>query len=169
MASGNYTGERLADQNPRKYREIIRLLSEGISINRICKSTKSTHGTIEAIQRIEAQTITERKRSLANVAARVARSAIHQIEDNLANRKYQATHLPIVFGVATDKLLLLSDQATETIHHSVTVEGNIFHAFAQFHADAKRIINARTLPDAYHPQLPQDASNVSSKNEQKNP
>jgi hypothetical protein len=143
--AGNYTGELLLDQNPRKYREIIRLLAEGMSVNRICKVTKSTHATIENIQRIESQSISERKRSLASVASRVAQSAINQIEDNLAKGKYQPSHLPIVFGVACDKLLLLTDQATENVHHSVHVQGNIFHAFNQFHADAQKIIQARTI------------------------
>jgi hypothetical protein len=53
---GKYTGERVADQNPRKYRAIVRLLSEGKSVNSIQKQTKTAHATIEAISRIEAPT-----------------------------------------------------------------------------------------------------------------
>jgi hypothetical protein len=148
---GKHTGERLADQNPRKYRTIIRLLSEGKSVNSICKSTKTNHGTIEAIQRKEAQTIAERKRYFASIFARIAQSAAEQIEDNLARGKYPATALIPVYGCSIDKLLRLSDQATNNVNLNVNFQGNIFHAFQRYHEETMKLIEARKAAKAQQP------------------
>jgi hypothetical protein len=151
---GKYTGELLAEQNPRKYREIVRLLAEGKSDNQIAITTRSHHRTIDAIKRNEARTIADKKRSLSAIAARIAQSSAEQIEDQLAQGKFKGSALIPVFGVAVDKLLLLSGEPTEHLRHDVNITGNIFHAFAQFHADAQRIIAARELPPERAPDTP---------------
>ena len=105
---GNYTGERLARERPRIYREVMRLLSEGTSARKICRTCHVTRETARAVERREAESINARKQELAASAARVAQASIEQIEDDLAAGKIKGTLLVPVFGVCVDKLQALS-------------------------------------------------------------
>jgi hypothetical protein len=140
---GNYTGERLARERPKIYRRIVSLLALGKGTRAIMRECSVHNGTIAAVKRNEAVAIATRKQSLANISARVAQTAIEQIEDNLAHNKYSPQSLVPVFGVAVDKLLLLSGDPQLTIQHNHEVTGNIFHAFAKFHSDAIQILQQR--------------------------
>jgi hypothetical protein len=159
--TGQYTGERLMRERPRAYREILRRLANGESQRRICRDLHVHAGTIRNLRVLEAQTIAIRKQSLSAIAARIAQSSAEQIEDQLAAGKFKGSQLIPVFGVAVDKLLLLAGEPTEHLRTDVNITGNIFHAFAQFHADAQRIISTRSLPyppDPATPDAPPDAA-----------
>src|SRR5438552_9890680 len=84
---GNYTGERLLRERPRVYREVMRLLSEGISARKICRACRVTRETVRAVEAREAKSISARKQEIAASAARVAQASIEQIEDAVAARK----------------------------------------------------------------------------------
>jgi transcriptional regulator with XRE-family HTH domain len=131
---GNYTGERLARERPRVYRQVMRLLSEGISARKICGACHVTRETVRAVERREAESISARKQELAATAARVAQAAIEQIEDDLAVGKIKGVQLVPVFGVAVDKLQALSGDPALTIslnrdHHHL--DHRRIHEFVQ--------------------------------------
>jgi hypothetical protein len=105
---GNYTGARLARERPRIYREVMRLLSEGTSARKICRTCHVTRETVRAVERREAESISARKQELAVIAARVAQASIEQIEDDVAAGKIKGAQLVPVFGVCVDKLQALS-------------------------------------------------------------
>jgi hypothetical protein len=126
---GNYTGERLARERPRIYREVMRLLSEGTSARKICRTCHVTRETARAVERREAESINARKQELAASAARGAQASIEQIEDDVAAGKIKGAQLVPVFGVCVDKLQALSgdpalritlDHAHQHIHAHIT-------------------------------------------------
>jgi hypothetical protein len=49
-----YTGERLLRERPKIYRQVVRLLGEGWSANKICKWCHVTRETVRAVERREA-------------------------------------------------------------------------------------------------------------------
>ena len=57
-AQPRYTGERLLRERPKVYRQVVRLLSEGWSANKICKLCHVTRETVRAVERREAVDIT---------------------------------------------------------------------------------------------------------------
>ena len=115
---GNYTGQRLARDRPRIYREVMRLLSEGNSVRKICRACHVTRETVRAVERREALPISTRKQELAVIAARVAQTSIEQIEDQVAGGKIKGVGLVPVFGVCVDKLQSLSGDPLLRIEHS---------------------------------------------------
>ena len=128
---GNYTGERLARERPHVYRGVMRLLSEGTSARRICRTCHVTRETVRAVERREAESISARKQELAASAARVAQASIEQLEDDVAAGKIKGAQLVPVFGVCVDKLQALSgdpalrialDHSHQHIHARITEE-----------------------------------------------
>src|SRR5437762_13975625 len=71
-ARPRYTGELLLRTRPKVYRQIIRLLSEGVSANQICKLCHVTRETVRAAERREAVEISERKKSIIAILSNVA-------------------------------------------------------------------------------------------------
>lgn len=140
----NYTGERVAKLRPRAYRKAIALLAADVPINQIIRTCAMTHATVEAIRQNEAISITDRKESLAGLAHRIASGAGEQIEDALAAHKLPVQSLPVVFGVAVDKLMLLSDQPTARIKLDVEVH-DLSRDFQALHAE---IINTMKQANA---------------------
>jgi hypothetical protein len=53
-ARPRYTGERLLRERPKIYRQLVRLLGEGWSANKICKWCHVTRETVRAVERREA-------------------------------------------------------------------------------------------------------------------
>jgi hypothetical protein len=114
---GNYTGERLKALRPETYRRVVRLLAEPrehVSIREICRQCHVTDDTVKAVERREAISIAARKEALMVQAARIAKLAYDRVEDQI-----DSAPLPqavVTAGVFTDKLHLLSGQATPTIN-----------------------------------------------------
>jgi|GEM_PF-5536596 len=46
---GNYTGERLTRERPKVYRQIIELVAQGVSLNRIARQCAVSRRTIRAV------------------------------------------------------------------------------------------------------------------------
>jgi hypothetical protein len=149
-----YTGNTITGK---ERRTIILALANGQSLRAIARSSGLNFRTVRAIANAEQHQITARKIALADTAELNAKLAASRITDELASDKHIPLSLLIpAYGVNIDKFLLLHNEPTENLNVSMKIEGNIFHAFAQFHQDAQRIISARTLPNA-HPHSPQDA------------
>jgi hypothetical protein len=78
-----YTGELLLRTRPKIYRQIVRLLSEGVSANQICKLCHVTRETVRAVERREAVEISERKESIIAILSNVADSGAARMEETI--------------------------------------------------------------------------------------
>src|SRR5437763_1046617 len=103
-----YTGELLLRTRPKVYRQIIRLLSEGVSANQICKLCHVTRETARAVERREAVEISERKKSIIAILGNVAELGAARMEEKIG--KAPLRDAAIATGIATDKMLALMGQ-----------------------------------------------------------
>ena len=107
-ARPRYTGERLLRERPRVYRQLIRLLSEGVSANQICKLCHVTRETVRAVERREAVEISERKKSIIGILGNVAELGASRMEETIG--KAGLRDAAIGTGIAVDKMLALTGQ-----------------------------------------------------------
>jgi hypothetical protein len=107
-ARPKYTGERLLRERPRVYRQIIRLLSEGVSANQICKFCHVTRETVRAVERREGTEISARKKSIIAILSNVAELGAARIEETIS--KAGLRDASIGTGIAVDKMLALLGQ-----------------------------------------------------------
>jgi hypothetical protein len=103
-----YTGERLLRERPKIYRQVVRLLGEGWSANKICKLCYVTRETVRAVERREAVEISERKKTLAAMLANVAELGAERMEQTIG--KTTLRDAAIGTGIAVDKMLALTGQ-----------------------------------------------------------
>src|SRR5947209_18883797 len=78
-----YTGELLLRTRPKIYRQIVRLLSEGVSANQICKLCHVTRETVRAVERREASEISARKKSIIGILSNVAEVRAPRLEETI--------------------------------------------------------------------------------------
>src|SRR5437899_5927989 len=107
-ARPRYTGELLLRTRPKVYRQIIRLLSEGVSANQICKLCHVTRETVRAVERREAVEISERKKSIIAILSNVAELGAARMEETIG--KAGLRDAAIGTGIAVDKMLALTGQ-----------------------------------------------------------
>ena len=105
---GRYTGEILFRTRPRIYRQIIRLLSEGVSANQICKLCRVTRETVRAVERREGESISERKKSIIAILGNVAELGAGRMEETIGEASLRDA--AIGTGIAVDKMLALTGQ-----------------------------------------------------------
>jgi hypothetical protein len=103
-----YTGELLLRTRPKVYRQIIRLLSEGVSANQICKLCHVTRETVRAVEKREATEISARKKSIIGILSNVAELGASRMEETIG--KAGLRDAAIGTGVAVDKMLALTGQ-----------------------------------------------------------
>jgi len=104
-----YTGGLLLRTRPNVYRQIVRLLSEGVSANQICKLCHVTRETVRAVERREAVEISERKKSIIAILGNVAELGASRMEETIGKAKLRDA--AIGTGIAVDKMLALTGQA----------------------------------------------------------
>jgi hypothetical protein len=112
----NYTGERLLRERPRVYRKVVELLAEPreqMSIRQICRLCHVTDDTVKTVQKREAASIAARKQTLLSIALNVAQLSGERLEE-LAPAM-NAREAGVNFGIATEKALLLSGDATAIV------------------------------------------------------
>ena len=103
-----YTGERLLRERPKIYRQVVRLLGEGWSANKICKWCHVTRETVRAIERREATEISAREKSIIGILSNVAEFGASRMEETIG--KAGLRDAAIGTGVAVDKMLALTGQ-----------------------------------------------------------
>jgi hypothetical protein len=103
-----YTGELLLRTRPKVYRQIVRLLSEGVSANQICKLCHVTRETVRAVERREAAEISARKKSIVGILSNVAELGASRMEETIG--KASLRDAAIGTGIAVDKMLALTGQ-----------------------------------------------------------
>ena len=107
-ARPRYTGERLLRERPKIYRQVVRLLGEGWSANKICKLCHVTRETVRAVEKREAVEISERKRSIVGILGNVAELGAARMEETIGKAKLRDA--AIGTGIAVDKILALTGQ-----------------------------------------------------------
>jgi hypothetical protein len=107
-ARPRYTGELLVRTRPKVYRQIVRLLSEGVSANQICKLCRVTRETVRAVERREAAEISARKKSIVGILSNVAELGAARMEETIG--KASLRDAAIGTGIAVDKMLALTGQ-----------------------------------------------------------
>jgi hypothetical protein len=103
-----YTGERLLRERPKIYRQVVRLLGEGWSANKICKWCHATRETVRAVERREAESITAQKKSIIGILGNVAELGAGRMEETIG--KASLRDAAIGTGIAVDKVLALTGQ-----------------------------------------------------------
>jgi len=103
-----YTGERLLRERPKIYRQVVRLLGEGWSSNKICKWCHVTRETVRAVERREATEISARKKSIIGILGNVAELGAARMEETIGEASLRDA--TIGTGVAIDKVLALTGQ-----------------------------------------------------------
>jgi hypothetical protein len=103
-----YTGERLLRERPKIYRQVVRLLGEGWSGNKICKWCHVTRETVRAVERREAESIIARKKSIIGILGNVAELGAERMEETVG--KASLRDAAIGTGIAVDKVLALTGQ-----------------------------------------------------------
>jgi len=107
-ARPRYTGELLLRTRRKVYRQIVRLLSEGVSANQICKLCHVTRETVRAVERREAAEISARKKSIIGILCNVAELGTARMEETIG--KASLRDAAIGTGIAVDKMLALTGQ-----------------------------------------------------------
>src|SRR5947207_1804448 len=107
-ARPRYTGERLLRERPKIYRQVVRLLGEGWSANKICKWCHVTRETVRAVERREAVEISERKKSIIGILGNVAELGASRMEETIGAAGLRDA--AIGTGIAVDKMLALTGQ-----------------------------------------------------------
>jgi hypothetical protein len=107
-ARPRYTGERLLRERPKIYRQVVRLLGEGWSSNKICKWCHVTRETVRAVERREAESISQRKKSIIGILGNVAELGAGRMEETIGEASLRDA--TIGTGVAIDKILALTGQ-----------------------------------------------------------
>ena len=132
-SKGAFTGQRLARERPKVYRQVIALLAQGTSDARIAKLCRVSRNTVAAVKQAEAQTIEQRKQTILATAARVAELGFERIEEELAAGNFKGVQLVPVAGMSVDKVLALSGDPAIRIQHE---HAHVHHHnhFADFNA-----------------------------------
>jgi hypothetical protein len=110
-------------ERPKIYRQVVRLLGEGWSANKICKWCHVTRETVRAVERREAETISARKKSIIGILGNVAELGASRMEETIG--KANLRDAAIGTGIAVDKMLALTGQAP-----AVAVQLNVANAEA---------------------------------------
>ncbi len=114
-ARGEFTGERLFSQRPDIYRAVVELLGQGVGVRQIARTLRVSHNTIAAVRHREGQTVDTLKEQTIATLARFVGAASERLLEEVQSIKLES--LPVALGIAAEKLLLLSGQATQRIAH----------------------------------------------------
>jgi hypothetical protein len=107
-ARPRYTGEILLRTRPKTYQRVVQLLSENTPVIQIMRLCRVAQDTVIAVRNREAQTISERKNSLAGLMSNIAEIGGANVERKIG--KASVRDAIIGTGIAIDKYLALQGQ-----------------------------------------------------------
>jgi len=134
-----FTAERVLGTRPKTYRAIVQLLADPhAAVMHIAKRHRVSEHTVRAIRAREAQAIADRKQRLMSIFANVAEISAERMEQLAGQASLRDAGTTA--GIATDKLLALSSDASLTIRHEhlhrVSKDDLLAFAIARSKADA---------------------------------
>ncbi len=113
----NRTAERLFKNRPDTYKAIVSGLADGTTIRKLCNEHEVSPNTVMAIKKREGETLDDIKNYMAELWGTVGTTGLEALIEAIQQGKLPATSLPASNGIATEKLLLLSGQATSVVEH----------------------------------------------------
>ena len=113
-ATGEFSGERLMARRPEVYRAVVRMLAEGLSMSSIARALSVSRNTVAAVREREGYSIEQDKKELLRDFRRAARLSVERAIE-LVPHIQTAKDAAIVAAVMTDKLQLLSGEATSRV------------------------------------------------------
>ena len=126
-----FTAERVLRTRPKTYRAIVQLLADpSATVMHIAKRHRVSEHTVRAIRAREAQAIAERKQRLMSIFANVAEISGERMEELAGQANLRDAG--ITAGIATDKLLALTGDSIQNVHHlhSIDLSDDDLVAFA---------------------------------------
>lgn len=140
----NYTGLRLFEEEPRRYRLIRSMLAEQMGVRSICRAAHCDSRTVASVERREAETIPTLKKQIAGRTARVAGIAIERLETEVKTMPLNL--LAMTYGICVDKLNNLTGDPNLRIEHTINDNrGNIFDRMAELHQSLTKTIQAKVI------------------------
>jgi hypothetical protein len=124
--SGEHTGAKLATDDPERYRLVGELYSQGIGMIKIAEMLHISVNTVLAVVHREAAAAPtagaemDNQRAMSqmrHVRALAAEGAIEDLSDEPRRRKISARDKTLILAITTDKIELLSGNATARIEH----------------------------------------------------
>jgi hypothetical protein len=148
-ARPRYTGELLLRTRPKIYRQVVRLLGEGWSGNKICKWCHVTRETVRAVERRESAEISARKKSIVGILSNVAELGAGRMEETIG--KASLHDAAIGTGIAVDKMLALTGQMPSVNIANITLPSDTERAAMsalddKLDAFTKRLLEATSKP-----------------------
>ena len=146
-----FTAERVLGTRPKTYRAIVQLLADPhAAVMHIAKRHRVSEHTVRAIRAREAQAIADRKQRLMSIFANVAEISAERMEELAGQASLRDAGTTA--GIATDKLLALSSDASLTICHEhlyrVTKDDLLAFAIARSREpDHPKLIDAEIVTD----------------------
>ena len=124
---GNYTGDRLQLV---KREQIVNSLSHGESICSIARTLKVARETVRLVREQEYAEISRRKMLIRDSAARLAVDGFDRLNEEMQAGKIKGSLLMTVTGMATDKVVALSNDALQVnINHAIEPGKRLWEKF----------------------------------------
>lgn len=117
-ATGHFTAARLFLRHPDKYKAVVSLVAERVSIRSIARALKISPNTIDAVCAREGVSIDAVRGAVVNEYKFLERLGIDRLVENINSIKLEA--LPMLLGIVRDKINALEGTPTTIIGHVVT-------------------------------------------------
>lgn len=144
--------------------QVVEAIARGQSIRQIAAAHHISPETIIALKSAEFERVETRKSILCAQATQIATAAADQLQDALHQRKVPVGSLPTVFGIAVDKVSVLSADPIANIQQHLHLHLNQNNVTDNFNSLLQRLEDkARLLPPTTHPDCPEviiDASDA---------
>jgi hypothetical protein len=136
--------------------QAVELIARGQSIRQIQAALNISPSTIIALKSAEFERVESRKSILCAQAAQIATAAADQLQDALEQRKLAVGSLPTVFGIAVDKVAVLSPDPTAGLQQHLHLHLSQNNVTDNFNSLLQRLEDkARLLPPITHPDCPE--------------
>ena len=116
-----FTGNKLAEQDPKKYARIVQNLGEGKPMTRIARSEKVAPETVTAIARRERKTVDAVRELTAGLFSYAAQACVMKLIEKLEADEIPVGVLPVAAGIISDKARAYEGEATTIVEHRKTV------------------------------------------------
>ena len=134
-ATLRYNNRNGKNLDGRTRQAIITALANGEPISRIARRLRVGHNTITAIQQIEWAEVSKRKELVVARAARLAAAGFDKLNEEMDAGNIKGALLVPVTGMATDKVIALSGDATHVTNLNLNIQPvDIAAQFEKLHA-----------------------------------
>jgi transposase-like protein len=148
-AAGEFSGERLLTRRPETYRAVVRMLAEGLSMSSVARALGVSRNTVAAVRDREGFSIEQDKKELLRDFRRAARLSVERAIE-LVPSINSAKDAAIVAAVMTDKLQLLSGEATSRVEKVEVNQDKLAEMLA-----ALPVLDAEVVPTGLTPSAPE--------------